>query len=218
MTQANDSILVTPGAGATVATHLAGGKEHQVVMIAGDGGHLLGTKPSYILWLPKVVVGASKLFGDLFNGVGSGKVIEINGIWAIPAADVAVTGVLGVEIDLFRTSAVGTGGTAALLDRTVNNVAAFSMKDTANAAIPAQVTARAVPTGGATIAAIYFANYIQTEETSPSNAAIQGMINLLPEQREIQILTLREGQGLLMKQGTVAGVGSIAFMIDFALI
>lgn len=31
MSQANDSILVTPGSGATVATELIAGKEHQVV-------------------------------------------------------------------------------------------------------------------------------------------------------------------------------------------
>lgn len=43
MAQANDSILVTPGSGATVATHNPGdSKEYQVVMLAGDKGHIHG--------------------------------------------------------------------------------------------------------------------------------------------------------------------------------
>ena len=37
MTLAGDSILVTPGSGATVATHTVDSKEHQVVMQADDG-------------------------------------------------------------------------------------------------------------------------------------------------------------------------------------
>lgn len=49
MAQANDSVIVTPGAsGAVVAAHLANAKEYQAVVIAGDDGHLKGTKDSYV--------------------------------------------------------------------------------------------------------------------------------------------------------------------------
>jgi len=82
MTQANDSILVTPGSGATVATHNPGdGKEYQVVMVAGDKGHIHGSKPSYLLWIPPQAAAASKIYFDLYNATGSGKTIEVNGIW-----------------------------------------------------------------------------------------------------------------------------------------
>lgn len=40
MAQANDSITVTPGTGATVATQLAGGKEYQVVVMADQNGDM----------------------------------------------------------------------------------------------------------------------------------------------------------------------------------
>jgi hypothetical protein len=221
MTQANDSILVTPGAGATVATHLINGKEYQVVILGDSAGHIVGTTPSYFLWLPKIAVGANKLYADIFNATGSGKVLEINGIWCIPSQDVAVTGVLGVEVDLYRTSAVGTGGTAALIDRTNQTTPAFSMKDTANAAIPVQVTARSVPTAGATISSMLFGQYLNTEEGSTAMVAataIGAFTNLLPEVRETQVLTIRENSGLLIKQGAIAGVGSLAFLVDFSLI
>jgi len=80
VTTANDSVLVTPGTGATIATHLAGGKEHQIVMLADESGHLQQTLPTYTWAVPALVVGASKLYADIFNAVGSGKVLELRGL------------------------------------------------------------------------------------------------------------------------------------------
>ena len=218
MTQPNDSILVTPGTGATVATHSVASKEFQVVMVADESGHLQQTLPTYSWWTPSTAVGASKLYADLFNATGSGMVIEIRGIWAIPKSDTAVAATLGVEIGLYRTSAVGTGGTA----HTYNGGSAATAHvitpwDTANSALPAQITARAVPTGGATIAALYWAQHIWTEETNPPATAISAFTNLIPVGVMNQRITLREGQGLLYKQGTVAGAGNLQFLTLFTL-
>jgi hypothetical protein len=87
VTQANDSILVTPGSGATVATHSAASKEHQVVMVADDSGHIVGSKPTYFYLIPSQVHvnSANTVHWDLFN------------------ADASL---------LERTTAVGTGGSA----------------------------------------------------------------------------------------------------------
>ncbi|CAN0504271.1 unnamed protein product, partial [Phaeothamnion confervicola] len=136
-------------------------------MVADESGHLQQTLPTYTWWVPGAAVGASKLYADLFNASGSGKTLELRGLWAIPKTDVAVTGVVSVEIGLYRTSAVGTGGTA----HTYNGGSASTTHvitpwDTANAAPPTQVTARSLPTGGATISALYWAQYLSTEETN----------------------------------------------------
>lgn len=218
MTQANDSVAVTPGAGATIAMHSPGdGREYQVVMVADESGHLQQTLPTYSWWLPGGAVGANKLYADIFNAAGSGRILELRGLWAVPKIDVGVTGVVAVEIGLYRTSAVGTGGTA----HTYNGGSAMTSHlitplDTANAALPAQVTARTVPTGGATIAAAYWPQYIFTEETGAGTHLIQYQ-NLLPATTFGQRVTIREGQGILIKQGTVAGVGSIGFLGIFTL-
>lgn len=219
MSQANDSILVTPGSGATVATHNPGdGKEYQVVMVAGDGGHIHGTKPSYLMMVPPQAVAASKNYFDLFNAAGSGKVMEINGIWAIPKTDVAIVGVVGVELQTARTNTVGTGGTGHAYNGTSFAALNISPKDTGNAALPAQVTARFTPTGGAAIQSALFGSYIFTEETN-AGANLAQFFNLLPASTtELQSLTFREGFGLRVSQGTVAGLGSIGFLIDFTLI
>ena len=219
MAQANDSVLVTPGSGATVATELVNGKEHQVVMLADPSGHLHGSLPSYTWATPSAAVGANKLFGDLFNASGSGKVIDVRGIWLVPDTDVALTGALGVRMDLYRTSAVGTGGTAAAYKSATPDVAGGNITpfDTNNAALPAQVTARHLTTGGATISEWLLASYTLGEETATSQAFMTQYQNILPVLTVGQKLTLREGQGILLKQGAIAATGNIGFLVAFTL-
>lgn len=178
------------------------------------------TRDTYSWWVPAGAVGASKLYADIFNASGSGKILEVLALYLIPKTDAAVAGVLAVEIGLYRTSAVGTGGTAHTYNGGTTSAAhVITPYDTNNAALPAQVTARTVPTGGATIAALYQAPYAFTEETGPG-AHQQQNFNILevpPGVVQGSHLRLREGQGLLIKQGTVASVGSMAFRAVLAL-
>jgi hypothetical protein len=219
VTLANDSILVTPGSGATVATHAVGGKEHQVVMLADDSGHLQNSLPTYFYCSPPIVVGAEKLHCDIFNATGSGKVMDIRGIWIIPKLDAAVTGALAVRIDLYRTSAVGTGGTAASADSATRDVGGgnFTKFDESNTAIPAQITARVAPTGGATISRWLFLNNAAPEESNTSMGYLTQWQNLLPAFAFGQKFVVRENTGILFKQGAVASVGSVSFLVAFTL-
>ena len=211
--------LEVPAANVLTAAHNPlGTTKYPVVMVADDSGHLQQTLPTYTWWMPGAAVGASKLYADLFNATGSGKTLEVRGIWAIPKTDVAVTGVVAVEVGLYRTSAVGTGGTTATYNGgNVSTTHVITPLDTTNAAPPAQVTARTVPTGGATIAALYWAQYLFTEETN-AGTYMGAFTNLLPTSVMTQRLTLNPGQGLLIKQGSVAGAGSLAFLAVFTLV
>ena len=219
MTLSNDSILVTPGTGASVATHLIGGKEHQVVVQCDESGHVLGTLPTYTYAVPATAVGANKLYLDMFNAVGSGKLIDIRGIWIIPKTDVAVTGALGIRVNLNRTSAVGTGGTVAVYKSATPDVAGGTIwpLDTANAALPAQITARHLPTGGATISGWLFPTYSLGEEIATSQAYMSQYQNLLPTLTWGQKFVLREGEGILLKQGTVVATGNVHFLLIFTV-
>ena len=219
MALANDSILVTPGTGATVATELIGSKEHQVIIQADASGHIMGTLPTYLYATPNAVAGADKLYFDLFNAFGSGKVIDVRGVWCVPKTDATVTGALAVRVDLYRTSAVGTGGTAASYKSATRDVGGGNIcpMDTANAALPAQITARWLPTGGATISEWMIATYALGEEASTSMAYLTQYKNILPELTWGQKFALREGQGLLMKQGSVASAGTIGFLVAFTV-
>lgn len=219
MAQANDSILVTPGTGATVATELIAGKEHQVIVQCDSSGHIVGTLPTYLYATPNAVAGASKLYFDLFNATGSGKVIDVRGIWAIPKTDVAVTGAVAIRVDIYRTSAVGTGGTAHSYKSATIDVAGGNIcpMDTNNAALPVQITARWLPTAGATISEWMIPTYSLGEEAATSMAYISQYQNLLPNLTWGQRFALREGQGLLVKQGTVASAGNVGFLVAFTV-
>lgn len=216
MAQANDSITVTPGTGATIATHLVNSKEYQVVMIAEEDGHIAHSGDFYKLLLPSQAVGASKLYLDLFNATGSGKTMRIHSVLAIVDNDTAVTGTLGVQIDLFKSTAVGTGGTAATANGTVSTAATITNINTTTA-LPAQVTARLGPTGGATAGAWLGSRWVFTEETNAGSAFAGQYGAEFIMDREVPVV-LSENQGLRINQGTVASVGNIAFEILFELV
>lgn len=212
----NDSITVTPGSGATIATQLVNGKEYQVVMIAEEDGHIEHSGDFYKLLLPSQAVGASKVYLDLFNATGSGKTMRIHSCLAIVDNDTAVTGTLGVQLSLFKSSSVGTGGTAATANGTVDTAATITNISTTTA-LPAGVTARLAPTAGATVGAWLGTRWVFTEETNAGSAfAGQYGADFIVDQAVP--IVLPENNGIKIIQGTVASVGNIAFEILFELV
>jgi len=210
----NDSINVTPGSGATVATQLVSAKEYQIVMLAYPDGHLTGSLPQYRMICPAQAVGANKVFLDLFNATGSGGTLRVLSAYCFVDNDTAVTGTLGVEISLTRTTAVGTGGTAATLDGTSLTAITISEMDTNNPALSANITARSSPTGGATAGALIGQRWVFTEETS-APSGIAGTLGAEFVRNEGADLIVRENSGLRFVQGTVASVGNLSFEITF---
>ena len=219
MSLADTTVPITAGAGTSIAGQTVGSKIHQVVMQADASGHVVGTLPTYFYCGPPTTVGANKLHLDLFNATGSGKIIDIRGIWLVPKLDVAVVGAVAVRVDLYRTSAVGTGGTAASTDSATVDVGGgnFTKFDETNTAIPAQITARVVPTGGATISRWLFPNNYAPEEANTSMGYLAQWQNLIPAFTFGQKLVVRENTGILLKQGAVASVGSVSILIAFTL-
>lgn len=109
MTQANDSHIATVGAsGSTVATQLAGGKEHQVVCIAGSDGHIKGTKDTYYA-VNKLatdaavsaltfthVANADKVYATLHHAATATKRVTLKKVELFIAATAA--GILNLEL------------------------------------------------------------------------------------------------------------------------
>lgn len=210
----NDSIAVTPGTGATVATQLVSAKEYQVIMVAMPDGNIQGSLPQYRLICPSQAVGASKVFLDMFNATGSGVSIRVLSAFCYVDNDTAVTGTLGVEVNLTRTTAVGTGGTAATTNGTSLTAITLSAMDTANPALSASITARSAPAGGATAGALLGQRWVFTEETS-APSGIAGTLGAEFVRNEGADLIVRENSGLRFVQGTVASVGNLSFEITF---
>ena len=204
MTQANDSILVTPGSGATVATHLANSKEYQVVMEADVLGHIKGSRASWFVWFAPATNAANRSVADLFNA-DAALIVRVQGVWIVPT----LTGITGVAIgfDINRTSAVGTGGTT----ETPRPL------DTTQSALDADITARSGATGGATLVYKYWTNYGFNDETNP-NTGFVGLINQLPvvSDKTVEIV-LRQNQGIQVKQAVTATVGLTGALMYFTV-
>lgn len=184
MTQPNDSITVTPGTGATVATHLVGGKEYQAVVEVNELGHIIGTSQTYSAWSGVIAAAANKVYMHIFNAAGSGVVVKVRKVFIQPSMAVNA---LGAQTWRFsQTSAVGTTGNTAIT---------IQKHDSNSSAVPAQVTAAHSFTAGGTDAFTYFEIPISVEETLPSVAVVP-YFNLLPiDGDRVQDYVINPGQG-----------------------
>ena len=149
----------------------------------------------------------------MFNATGSGVTLRVKSCEVIKNGSVAVTGTLSVQLFLTRTSAVGTGGTAATTESASLTTIGMNKMNPANASLPAGVTARSAPTAGATAGAVISEQHIFTEETAAASYEYTDF--LFPEAADIQPLVIPENTGIRVVQGTVASVGNIGFNVIF---
>jgi hypothetical protein len=224
MSLAPDSITIADAAsGLEHAGKNVSSKFHPIVMAADPDGHIQGTASAYIFCqMPRVTTAAATDFFELFNATGSGKVIRLRGLWPIIESTAAFTQSTTWRFDLFRTSAVGTGGTAATESATapaagVGRIYRLSTVD--SPVLPAQVTITTLPTAGATAAAWMFPIFIQPEETNPASNLLTG-INFFPQLPYNPAFELQEAQGFKVRQITAtASTGSnIGWLLGFTVI
>lgn len=166
----------------------------------------------YNLFIPKAAVGADKVYFDLFNASGSPHILEVHSVRPIVSGAVAVTGTLGVDLHLTRTTAIGTGGTDATREGTTLTAATFSALNNANG-LDSNVTARLGPTGGATAGAVLAWDCVFTEET---NGGSYTKLDLgKPWLVDVPPIIVRRNSGIRVVQGAVASVGNIGFNVLF---
>ena len=107
MALTNDSILVTPGTGATIATHLVGGKEHQAVVVADPEGHLLGSGDVFFATstISSPPATAGNTWMAIMNPAASGKRALLLRMC------LTTQGTINKTFRLVRTTSGGAGGT-----------------------------------------------------------------------------------------------------------
>ncbi len=180
----------TMSGGGTGATHTINGKEYPVEMLAGADGHIIGSRPDFLINFTPAANAANRILGDLYN---TGAVpIRVRGIWIIPT----MTTIAGAAIDwiIGRTTAVGTGGVA---------VTPVPM-DTAGGAWPAAATARSNPTAGATAGVVFTSCYTMNEETMSYLGLLQFQ-NQLPQLGDrTHEIVIRQNEGMAIRQSAVA--------------
>jgi hypothetical protein len=186
-----DSITITPGAGATVATETVNAKEYQAMMVASANGHLLKTLDTYSYWSGINVGAQNKIHLDLFNAAAASKLVRIRALY-LQCATSDVDNAVTYEFDVNKTSAVGTGG----------SVLTGRLWDSSNTAIHASVTARHGATAGATVSFVYFPILIDALNTNQPGASMASRVNHLPQGHYFQDLILRADEGLSVSQIT----------------
>lgn len=206
----------TSGAAGTVfPTETANGMEFPVGMSADADGHIRGSLPAWGLIIPPAASAASKIFFDLHNASAS-NVVRLRKLFVYSTGAV-VTGTFAVRFDVFRTSAVGTGGTAASTTASTSTTAPAFWPFTVGNTLPSGITARAVPTGGATVEQWLFPAYVQGEETHPTSTLSQ-YFNLLPELSTEQSIELPVGKGLrVAEDATASPIGTFGVLAVFTV-
>jgi len=160
------------------------------------------------LFVPKQAVGANLVYFDLFNAAGTGESLFVKSVRPVVSGAAAVTGVLGVDLLLTRTTAVGTGGTAATAEGTDTTACTISA-NASGVALHASITARLTPSGGATAGAVIAWDTVFTEETTGTYASSLSLVD-----RDLPVI-VHPGSGIRVVQGAVASVGNIGFNVTF---
>jgi hypothetical protein len=176
----------------------------------------------YLYQSPRVTTAAATDLLDLFNAAGSGKKIRILGVYPVIQVTAASAIIPSFQFSLIKTSAVGTGGTVHTFEGAAaptTGLVNIARVDGTDATLPAQVTARALPTGGATAAKFLFDIWLPTEETNAATYMLQ-MFNWLPASEPIKEPILAEGEGVKLRQITAtASTGTnFGWLIAFGLI
>ena len=162
----------------------------------------------YSLFVPGQTVGANAVHFDLFNAAGGN--LQVLSVVPIVSGAVAVTGVVAVDIFLTRTTAVGTGGTAATYEGTSLTAMTITCQDGTQTMGANYVTARLTPTGGATAAGVISWASVFTEETN------SGTYNAYDNMVKLGIaINVPVGQGVRVVQGSVASVGVVGYNVTF---
>lgn len=219
-------MLYTPGSGGSAASVTISGKDYQVILLGDQDGHIQGTAPAYVLQqTPRVTTAAATDFFDFFNATGSGKVIRVRGIYPIIQITAASAIIPSFQFSVIRTSAVGTGGTAYTSEGAASpaagvvNITRLSTADSTALSAVTQITARSLPTGGATAAAFWFDIWLNSEETNAATYLMQS-VNMVPQLPYDNAFELQENQGFKIRQITAtASTGcNFGFIVTLAVI
>lgn len=194
----------TLGTGGVIATHTVGSKEHQVVMQARGDGHIMGTRPDYLVNFPAATNTATRELGQIFNAHAS-TIIRIRGIWIIPT-QTAITGAT-VSWDVNKISTVGTTGLTTVTPRPM---------DSANTHALTSITFGHSSTAGGTLSHLWFPVFLFNEETAAPNGLIAYQNQLPTLGDTVCEIVLRQNEGVQVKS-TAGTVGLTGCLMQFTV-
>lgn len=180
-------------------------KAARTILYDFEGKPLDNVATYWLYQRPRVTTASATDLFDLFNATGSGKSLKLMGLWPIMEVTAASALVPAFHFSLITTSAVGTGGSAHTFEGAASPSTGqvnISRVDSSDATLPAQITSRGVPTGGATAAKFLFDMYLITEDVNPATQLCTYFNQFPVGVRGLKELLIRENQGLKVRQIT----------------
>lgn len=163
----------------------------------------------YRLFIPKQAGGATGVVHfDLFNGSAAASIMRVHSVRVLVSGDTVITGVTSSDSLLTRTSAVGTGGTAATYNGATLTAATITGID-GDQPCPAGITARLTPTGGATAGAVIGLRSVFTEEANAGSYVPALDFIIGPP------LVVNSNTGIRAVQDAVTGLGKVFYDVLF---
>jgi len=163
---------------------------------------LNGEIQTYVAYVFGSIVGSSKVHGNLWNASGSGKKIKIYDVRISVSNTGGIVG-QNIPFTIRRTTARGTVTTSVTIEKI----------DTQNTSLPAQITMDSVFSVNPTLSSYLGETDIDTEESRTGQAN-----SIYKSSNGLQPITLNEGEGLSVVQGTYASNGLISIWIYFTII
>lgn len=206
MAQANDSITVTPGAGATVATELINSKEYQAIVLADAKGQIIGGRETFVATddTGLAAAAASSTLLSVFNASATHS-LEIVHVY-VTALSGAVTGLIR-NYRLHRITANITAGGTAVTPVAFDSSHSLTASVTVN-----RQTAAATPMTGHTISGVSMARASRYEEETGGGDARSV---LFTEQDYNEPIVCRQNQGVIIVQDAAAALGTVFATIVF---
>lgn len=215
-----DNVPITPGSGAQIATDDVGGVHYQRVKldIGGDGAESAVTLANplpvkttalgqtWFVCADAVALAANKWHLSVWNG--SSNVVKLRKLFLVNVQTTAVTGV-AVRLSMFTVTAAPTGGT----------LLTARPADSMNAALPGTLEIRtgATATGVSLLwPVIASCDEAGATQAFPSTHLLQ-FGNLMMEGNEVQEYTLRQNEGIGIRQVTSTVIGSWAWIAAFTI-
>lgn len=227
---ANDTILVTPGSGATLATQSpgAGTTEYHVVIPASAAGHLAETEFTYSVQSPLVDSVANRYHFELFNGSGSTFTLLLRQLYPMASSDTATTNNLSMRFDFFRTTAFSSGGTNHTNESSATAAGNVARWDTQDTSLPSGISFKTVLTS-ITTGAWLGRRHVPTAVPATTRwdtilgnwmnwASFEAVDDPGTEFLSSKRLILYPGQGIACRQGTVASTMSYCWFLQFTAV
>ena len=173
---------------------------------------------AYRLFVPKQTCTADVIYFDIFNATGSGYDIHVSSVIPVVSGAVDTAIVLGPDLYLQRTSAIGTGGTAAGFNLSAITSASVTGMSYGAAQMPNGITARLTPSGGATAGALlgFVSCYIDDDGPGAYISPLYNLVTLGDDSAPSLVVT--PATGIRVIQGTeTISEGTIGFNVAFGL-